>query len=224
MTKIKVKTKKVDNKIIKIRKGDRYKIIKAYTTGREVLDFGCVDHDYKKTEFEKKDFWLHGFICKNAKSCIGIDCNENEIKKLNEHGYNCIAGNAESVNLNRKFDVIVAGEIIEHLYNPGLFLENVKRHLTDNGIFILTTPNPLFLWKFVQILIKDNPIVNEEHTCWFDPKTLSYLMMQHGFVIKEIYWTTLYNYNLLHYTVERIARAIRGYFSSYFLIIATVGY
>ena len=35
-------------------------------------------------------------------------------------------GDVTTVNLGKKFDVIVAGELIGHLPNQGLFLENMK--------------------------------------------------------------------------------------------------
>ncbi len=221
MTGIKIKINK-GHKYIKIQEGDRYEIIKKYIIGKNVLDFGCVDHDWEKAISEKKDFWLHGFICRYALKCVGVDIYEDEIKKLNKAGYTSIAGSAENIDLGRKFDVIVAGELMEHLYNPGLFLENVKRHLNDGGVFLISTPNPLFLWKFMQVLIKGAPVVNEDHTCWFDPKTLAYLMTQHGFIVEGIYFTTLYNYNKISYLIERISGGIRKYFSSTFLIVARV--
>ena len=49
------------------------------------------------------------------------------------------------IRLGRKFDVIVTGEILEHLPNQGLFLENAERHLKKKGVQILTTPNALAL-------------------------------------------------------------------------------
>lgn len=53
-----------------------------------------------------------------------------------------IQGNAESFDFNgEKFDIIVSLQVIEHLYNPDLMIERVKKHLKPNGIFILTTPN-----------------------------------------------------------------------------------
>lgn len=53
-----------------------------------------------------------------------------------------IQGNAEKFDLNgEKFDVIVSLQVIEHLYNPDLMIDCVKKHLNQNGIFILTTPN-----------------------------------------------------------------------------------
>lgn len=219
LTKIKIKTNQ-GYKYIKIQKGDRYEIIKKYIIGKNVLDIGCVDHDWEKAISEKKDFWLHGFICRYAKSCIGVDINKEEIKKLNKAGYICIAGTVESIDLGRNFDVVVAGELIEHLYNPGQFLENIKKKMNEGAVVLISTPNPLFLWKFIQVLIKGAPVVNEEHTCWFDPKTLAYLLTQHDFIIKEVYWTTLYNYHKAHYLVEYLSRSLRGYFSSTFLVIA----
>ena len=50
-------------------------------------------------------------------------------------------GNAEDFNLNTKYDVISSFQVIEHLYNPGNFLKNIKKHLDDDGIAIITTPN-----------------------------------------------------------------------------------
>jgi 2-polyprenyl-3-methyl-5-hydroxy-6-metoxy-1,4-benzoquinol methylase len=42
---------------------------------------------------------------------------------------------------NIKFGLITAIEVIEHVHNPGRLLGHVARHLSDNGYFLLTTPN-----------------------------------------------------------------------------------
>lgn len=39
------------------------------------------------------------------------------------------------------FDVIIAGEIIEHLYNTDNFFREIRRILNRDGILLLTTPN-----------------------------------------------------------------------------------
>jgi SAM-dependent methyltransferase len=55
---------------------------------------------------------------------------------------NVSIGNAELFSfIDQKFDVIVSFQVIEHLYNPVAMLECVRKHLSPNGIFILTTPN-----------------------------------------------------------------------------------
>lgn len=42
---------------------------------------------------------------------------------------------------NRKFGLITAIEVIEHLENPGHLWSLVSRHLAQEGRFLLTTPN-----------------------------------------------------------------------------------
>ena len=50
--------------------------------------------------------------------------------------------NAERWSLDeRRFRLITAIEVIEHLQNIGNFLANVRRHLEPGGHFLLTTPN-----------------------------------------------------------------------------------
>lgn len=41
----------------------------------------------------------------------------------------------------RSFDLIVASEVIEHVHDPRRFVATVARHLSPEGVFILTTPN-----------------------------------------------------------------------------------
>ena len=50
--------------------------------------------------------------------------------------------------IESKYDVITAFEIIEHLYNPLHFLEQIRQGLLENGRVYLSTPEgkPYFLW------------------------------------------------------------------------------
>lgn len=41
----------------------------------------------------------------------------------------------------RKFALITAIELIEHLENPGRLFYHVSRHLAEDGTFLITTPN-----------------------------------------------------------------------------------
>lgn len=50
------------------------------------------------------------------------------------------------------FDYVFAGEIIEHLYDTDFFMEEVRRVLKPNGIFILTTPNFLSFGRRIYYL------------------------------------------------------------------------
>lgn len=50
--------------------------------------------------------------------------------------------NLESIDLvlNKKFDLIICADVIEHIYKPDALLEFIKNHLSDSGYLIISTP------------------------------------------------------------------------------------
>ena len=51
-------------------------------------------------------------------------------------------GDAEHFALDRQFDTIVAGDLIEHLGNVEGFLKSVMGCLAPGGKLVIQTPNP----------------------------------------------------------------------------------
>lgn len=47
---------------------------------------------------------------------------------------------ATTIQKNELFDVVVSFETVEHIRNTKAYLEALHRHLTDDGIFIVSTP------------------------------------------------------------------------------------
>jgi SAM-dependent methyltransferase len=58
-------------------------------------------------------------------------------------------GNAETLDLKRKFDVVIASEVIEHVPHPELLIQTMHRHLLEDGIGIISIPNGYCLWELV---------------------------------------------------------------------------
>jgi 2-polyprenyl-3-methyl-5-hydroxy-6-metoxy-1,4-benzoquinol methylase len=176
----------IDMEYYKIKKTkNRYNIIKNYIKGKDVLDLGCVNHDIV---CEKQEDWLHGFVKKHAKSVLGVDYLPSEVEKLRKKGYDIICADVETMNLNKKYDVIIAGELIEHLSNFGLFLDTIKKHLKEEGIFIVTTPNAFSIRNTLRGVLLGNVPANVEHTCWFCNKTLANLLKRKGFIYIDRYY------------------------------------
>lgn len=200
-------------------RGNRLEIIKKYVEGKDVLDIGCIDHNYHEAKNLKGDEWLHGFIHKYAQSCVGIDIEKGEVEKLKKDGYEVYCANAENFNLHRKFDVIVAGEIIEHLDNAGNLLLSVKKHLKKDGHFLITTPNPYWFKYVLRIFLYGEPKIREDHTCMFTPQTLAYLLGRFGFNVEKIYWT---NYDDRWYKLAYWLSFFK-YSNANFLIVANAG-
>lgn len=154
-----------------------------FVTDKKVLDLGCVEHDISRT---KKEGWLHGIIHKYARSVVGVDCLPGDIAALKEQGYHVVCANVETMELGDTFDIVVAGDIIEHVSNAGQFIKRVSDHLAPGGLFLVTTPNPVHLTRFVQLLIYRRVGVNREHTCWYTRQTLNELAVRYGLEIVDV--------------------------------------
>ena len=173
---------------------ERFELIKPYIENKDVLDIGCCDWcDQLIGEnmgYVRPEWWLHDNIKKHAKNVLGVDLSEEGIKILKGEGYNVDVANAENLDLNQKFDVIIAGELIEHLSNLHGFLNSVKKHLNDDGLFVFTTPNVFYLRQILFLLLRKYPSVNPEHVCWFDEITIRQLLDRFGFSIVKLSYST----------------------------------
>ena len=200
---------------------DRFDIIRQFVEGRSVLDLGVVDSRPMKgsaaDRISRSPDLLFRRICEVNRNTVGIDIDAEGIEVLRAMGYNVLCADVEIMNLEQQFDVIIAGELIEHLENPGQFLHNMRRHLSKDGVLFLSTPNPFYAKQTWQIWRHFKPRVHESHTCWFDPITLSHLLQRTGLEPFDGYWVQPKS-NLL----KTWRRLLRNYFSNSFMILARV--
>jgi len=149
--------------------------------GPSVLDIGCTGHVLDTSS----PHWLHGRLRKEFPLVIGIDTSAENVALLRKDGYEHVfLQSAESFQLDQQFDTIVAGELIEHLSNPGLFLTRSRDHLKPGGRIVLTTPNPFSLLFVSYALLKyPKTCENLQHTCWFCPQTIKELVERCGLKI-----------------------------------------
>lgn len=150
---------------------------------KKVLDLGCVQHD---PEFAKSKKWLHKAICAVASEVKALDLDAEGVAALKDMGYqNIVVGDAQDFDLQEKFDVIVAGDLIEHLHNVGGFLESCARHMEPESKLVICTPNPWHWHKWMRAFFRQPP-VNEEHTLWMCPVTLSQVAVRFKLKVDSI--------------------------------------
>ena len=75
---------------------------------------------------------------------------------------------------NESYDLIFAGEIIEHLINPDQFLSEINRILKPGGLFIGSTPNAFRYDKRIKLLMGNDPktFSDKTHTQYFSFNSL----------------------------------------------------
>jgi len=154
---------------------------------KRVLHLGCVDEGATRERLDAGTL-LHTQLLSITKEVYGLDTSEEGLSLLREAGIpNLILGNVEQLDQiselrGVKFDIILAAEIIEHLNNPGLFLQSAKSLFHDDTVMIMTTPNAHRITGFGYRL-KGLEFVHPDHNYWFSWSTLVSLLSKNGYQI-----------------------------------------
>ncbi len=116
---------------------------------KHVLDIGCVNHSGRAMDSPE---WLHRRIVDVAASCLGMDYELEGIARMRDAGLAAVAADVTqpppaAVLDDAPFDLVVAGELIEHLGAPQALLDFAREVLKPGGQLLLTTPNPFALWR-----------------------------------------------------------------------------
>jgi 2-polyprenyl-3-methyl-5-hydroxy-6-metoxy-1,4-benzoquinol methylase len=197
---------------------DRFEIITDLCRDRRCLDVGTVgDVAHHLREPEK---WLFARIGKVASLVVGLDIDPKALAVARAKGYrNLVCGNAEQFAFTRTFDVVVGGEIIEHLSNPGLFLRACRDHMVDGGLFVVTTPNTFSVNHLVKgLLFADVPLFHE-HTNAYTPGLLRELFARCDLQIERLEYFTERNSGLKN-VLFRFLSWVRPSWSEGILVIA----
>ena len=103
----------------------RVDFIKDQCAGKKVLHFGCANYPFTQASIDN-EMLLHFDLQKTAAKLYGFDFDQPGLDILTKNGatdlYRADLEKLDQVPLDETFDVIIAGEMIEHLNNPGLFL------------------------------------------------------------------------------------------------------
>lgn len=162
--------------------------------GKQVLHLGCVDHPLLDERLRTGQL-LHQKLAGAATKLWGVDLDAEGIRKLREEHriadlLVCDAEHLEAVaSIVGRVDLVVAGEILEHVHNPGLVLKSVHAILASHGTLVVTVPNALGLRVWLHGL-RGRESVHPEHVAYFSPYTTYNVLQKLGFDVEELlsYW------------------------------------
>ena len=134
-----------------------------------------------------------------------------------ERGYQLDVTESEwpSELMSRRFDVIIASEIIEHLFDPEPFIRRLLSLLASGGSLIVTTPNFLFWKNRLRMLggkfqYEQQGILDFGHIRFFTLATARQLLNRVGLKVKREHH---YYPNLEHRGLGRFGRFFPGIFA-----------
>jgi 2-polyprenyl-3-methyl-5-hydroxy-6-metoxy-1,4-benzoquinol methylase len=110
---------------------ERVKALPNLRMDTPILDIGC-----------GTGAWLDRLARSGFKALYGLDCDTSRFGSLRAVCSEVDLNTANDLGLDdRKFGLITAIEVVEHLENPGRLFYHVARHLSATGVFLMTTPN-----------------------------------------------------------------------------------
>ena len=177
-------TKHVQERADSTTYDERVQKILERVEGNRVLHVGaCGNRRVPKDD----PHFLQEALVRAGFSVLATDINERGIEWLREIGYEAAYLDATDIPADgEKFDTVVAGELIEHLSNPGQFIEGVASRLVPGGVLVLSTPQPFSPLFFLLYLVRPGYASNAEHACWYDVQTLRQALRRYGFVTESV--------------------------------------
>ena len=152
---------------------DRVAFILKHCEGKRVLEFGASG-------------LLHEAIVKAAAEYMGVDREDRD----GSHVYGFDLDDVSQAHVPDPFgwtpEILICGETLEHLSNPGWFLTRLRRDYPGVPL-IITVPNA-FSAAGQHWLTKGIECVNKDHCAWYSPKTLAVLLQRAGYTVGGLFW------------------------------------
>jgi 2-polyprenyl-6-hydroxyphenyl methylase / 3-demethylubiquinone-9 3-methyltransferase len=142
-----------------------------------------------------------GLLCESLSklgaTMTGVDASNDNIEVAKLHSkemnlnINYIHSSPENLNLEKKFDVILNMEVIEHVQNTNLFIQSCSKLIRKNGIMFVATINKnlksyVFAILGAEYILKWLPIGTHDWNKFLTPEDLEIIASKNDFITDEI--------------------------------------
>ncbi len=135
-------------------------------------------------------------LCRAGYQAIGIDFSEEAIRKAIARGLSAKQANLDEgiPEPDSSFDVVWAGDVVEHVFDPIGLLKESNRVLKKNGIILITIPSDVGIVSRVKMLFG---ISHQEqmykksgfykHHTFFTPRLIRFMLEKSAFEITRFH-------------------------------------
>ncbi len=157
--------------------------------GRSVLHVGAAGSPCTKSHAQQGRL-LHVALQGKCKELVGLDLDKSAIEVLREECQitDTLYGNAEDLDKlfpAERFDTILAGDVVEHMSNIGLFFRSARKVLKPGGDLIVTVPNAFSIKRILGAIILKQERNNPDHLYFFSAMTLRQAAHRFGYELSE---------------------------------------
>ncbi|WP_448482679.1 methyltransferase domain-containing protein [Pseudoxanthomonas mexicana] len=173
------------------RPKDRLTHLERCAEGKRVFDLGALD----ETAYQAKQTthnWLHARLCRVATSVVGIDNSALVPDEGLTTATNGVIVRENIFDLQPVVDkhgipdLILAGELIEHLPDTSALLTSLKATPSLKGVeLVVTTPNAC-CWHNTLVGVAGRESMHKDHLQIYSYKTLRTLFERSGFRVDEM--------------------------------------
>lgn len=133
-----------------------------------VLDVGCGDGSFAKEMLKCDEY-------------VGIDHSEVAIRKARKIGLRCMRMDVSRIAFDRKFDNVIAIEVLEHVRADREVLRGIGRVLKRGGKLVISTP--VNQRRFGPLDVQSG------HVRRYDPARLARMLEEEGFSVEKAIFT-----------------------------------
>ena len=140
----------------------------SFAQGDELLEIGIGGGEFALAAKEM------GF------NVLALDVSESNVKQATKYGLNAQVQDIMTFDTDKKWDIIIMGDVIEHVACPVAVMEKASSLLTDSGVLWVSTPN--FEASFAILAGHSDPMrLEASHKNYFSRESLFGLLSRFNF-------------------------------------------
>jgi 2-polyprenyl-3-methyl-5-hydroxy-6-metoxy-1,4-benzoquinol methylase len=195
------------------------KLLDAVGDGKRVLEVGC------------STGYLSERLVQRGNTVVGLELDPEAAREAEQWCERVLVGDLERMELPfepASFDVVLCGDVIEHLRDPGAALARLRPLLKPGGRLVVSTPN-IANWAMRLSLLAgrwqytDRGILDETHTRLFTRRSLVRTVEAAGYRVERVDFTVPVpgDNDLLDLVGRTIGRLRPTLFAYQWLVIAS---
>lgn len=164
-----------------------YKVLKLIPNKSKLLDVGCSSGNFDEIIINRKKAVIDGIELNKEDAKVATT----KIRKV----FNLNVETDDLSALDKDYDLIYLGDVIEHLVHPSAVLKRLKGNLNKNGKVIFSIPNMAHISVRLMLLsgnfeYGNTGLLDKTHLHYYDKNEIERVFHEAGYKIERLDWVS----------------------------------